>query len=147
MEYKASEAANSGKPTPGSVLEPSQRPLKQNMDDVIPEPFDFAPWLDSRREELARGSTLKLFGEDHPDKEFTVLVIGGASQQENVFEKEAWLYQHKGTALVETASGESQRLNEGFCCVIAAGQKFTVTREPDSVGLLVTYDPRGNKPV
>ena len=48
----------------------------------MPEPFDFAPWVSAHAAELGAGRSLRLFGEDHPDKEFDVRVIGGPSTQQ-----------------------------------------------------------------
>ena len=49
---------------------------------AVPEPFDFAPWVSAHAAELGAGRSLRLFGEDHPDKEFDVRVIGGPSKQQ-----------------------------------------------------------------
>ena len=51
-------------------------------DTAVPEPFDFAPWVSAHAAELEAGRSLRLFGEDHPDKEFDVRVIGGPSKQQ-----------------------------------------------------------------
>ena len=51
-------------------------------DTAVPDPFDFAPWVSAHAAELGAGRSLRLFGEDHPDKEFDVRVIGGPSKQQ-----------------------------------------------------------------
>ena len=56
--------------------------LRRVTDTAVPEPFDFAPWVSAHAAELSAGRSLRLFGEDHPDKEFDVRVIGGPSKQQ-----------------------------------------------------------------
>eukprot|EP00039_Didymoeca_costata_P012657 m.183398 g.183398 ORF g.183398 m.183398 type:complete len:287 (+) comp15543_c0_seq3:37-897(+) len=74
--YMNSEEAKTKKP--GShIVPPEERPVKINTDTSIPDPFSFESFLDANKEKLSRGETLPLFGDSHPDKEFTVNVIGG----------------------------------------------------------------------
>jgi hypothetical protein len=76
--YKESEAFKTNTPTPTSVV--ADPPLEQDMATKVPDPFMLADFLKSNREALAKGETMPLFS-NHPDTEFTLDVVGGASEQ------------------------------------------------------------------
>ena len=64
------------------VTPPAERPWEIDTEMAVPEPFDLAPWIDQHRSELveqAEGASLSLFGDAHPDREFSVTVVGGPS--------------------------------------------------------------------
>lgn len=103
--------------------------------------------------ELEAGASLNLFGADHPDTEFTVLVESdgpaaeaGAAPTAAVEARSApgrdyWLFQYKGNATV-VSEGETLDLTEGSSVVVAKGNAFEVSREPGSIGLVVLQTPK-----
>ena len=109
--------------------------------------FDLNQWLGENKEVLSKGEALSLFGDTHPDKEFKVLVVGGKNKQEKQSWKyDTWLFQLKGTATVTIAGkDESQVLNEKFCGIIPPNTEYSVARDKNSIGFVITSDPLGNK--
>ena len=144
----ASEEHKTGKPTASSI--DHNPPLEQDMDTDVPEPFNLAQWVTDHADTIATGRPIPLFGEDHPDQEFTVDVVGGAvggaewGEWARFDNGDTWLYQVKGAARVES-KGEVVPLQDGGCCIIPPGQEYRVSREVGTVGLVVAQDPLGNK--
>ncbi|EER13937.1 3-hydroxyanthranilate 3,4-dioxygenase, putative, partial [Perkinsus marinus ATCC 50983] len=69
-EFKASEAFATGRPTVGSVV--ANPPLRQDCQTSVP-PFSLKDWLQAHEQDLSKpDSRLSLFGDDHPEKGFTV---------------------------------------------------------------------------
>ena len=124
-----------------------QRPqLAQDVHTVVPPPFSLQAWLERRDNAAALdgGASLELFA-GHPDREFRVRVVGGASEQrEQRWRHESWLMQLRGEARVRTAGG-TVTLGEGACTVVPAEQVYSVERPAGSRGLVVTNDPLGNR--
>ena len=129
------------------------RPWEIDSDTVVPDPIDFQSWIDAHSAELLerpQGAVMPLFGtpgDDHPDKEFDILVAGGGSSggtNRTVSNcRETWLYQYKGSAVVRSDS-EELLLEEGCCCTVTRGSEYSVDHEPGSIGLIVSCDPAGN---
>ena len=153
--YNESQEKRTRIPTAESVV--SSPPLHQDTTTRVPPPFALAGWLDANAAALDRGEVLSLFP-GHPDKEFSVRVAGGRSEQRvtEPWHHETWLYQLSGPACVEvmntdgsggSSSGGSNvtTLEEGACLVVPAGAQYRVERPEGSRGLLVTNDPLGNK--
>ena len=124
---------------------PGPRPIVQDTHTAIPAPFSLPAWLADHEAELAEGKALNLF-EGHPDREITVIIVGGASQQDNKYLHETWLYQLKGEAQYSEDGAEEMRtLKEGDCYVVSANTPYLVERPAGSIGMVVTQDPWGNK--
>jgi len=123
-----------------------QRPVSQDKETEIPEPFSFQGFLSANAEKLAAGESVHLMGFDHPDKEFEVLVIGGRSEQsgQKADRMETWFYQLKGTAHIAVPGG-TLALNEGCCCIVTPGTSFDVARAAGSIGMVIRQNPDGNK--
>ena len=122
-------------------------PLQQDMTTLVPPPFSLHDWLErpANAAALDAGASLDLF-EGHPDREFRVRVVGGASEQRRErWRHESWLLQLQGEAMVHTAGG-AVTLGEGACTVVPAEQEYSVERAAGSRGLVVTNDPLGNSP-
>eukprot|EP00298_Acanthocystis_sp_HF-20_P011919 c19635_g1_i1.p1 GENE.c19635_g1_i1~~c19635_g1_i1.p1 ORF type:complete len:309 (-),score=127.52 c19635_g1_i1:950-1849(-) len=135
-EYLASEEYQTKVPGK-NVLDENSRPIKQDTTSSVPDPFNFSDFLQTHKETLANGGSVKLFGDDHPDKEFSINVIGGKSTQENQSSKyETWIYQHKGSATIETNKG-NVTVQEGSCCIILPNVQYNMNRDVDSIGLVV----------
>jgi len=116
------------------------RPVFQDKQTEVPAPFFLKDFLLANSEKLAAGEAVPLLGNDHPDKEFQVMVVGGKSQQKGqISEFETWLYQVKGTANVAVQSG-TLALLEGCCCIIEPGTSFDVSRDSGSIGLLLRQE-------
>jgi len=141
QDFRKSEESRTGVPGNNVVENP---PLKQDMITTIPDPFSFSDWLSENKSELSEGKSLDLFV-GHPDKEFTIKVIGGPSRQSTTYKYETWFYQLKGDININV-DGRSDTLKEGECCIISSGKAYTVERPPESIGMVIMQDPMGNKP-
>lgn len=140
--YKAWEDAGA---VPKEFKE-EDRPVKQDKETEVPEPFSLQDFLKANAEKLAAGESINLLGFDHPDKEFEVLVIGGRSEQTGQQSQlETWFYQIKGTAHIAVPSG-TLALNEGCCCIVQAGVTCDVARSEGSIGIVLRQNSLGNKP-
>eukprot|EP00927_Polykrikos_kofoidii_P072755 TRINITY_DN68845_c0_g1_i1.p1 TRINITY_DN68845_c0_g1~~TRINITY_DN68845_c0_g1_i1.p1 ORF type:complete len:342 (-),score=55.25 TRINITY_DN68845_c0_g1_i1:121-1083(-) len=118
------------------------RPFRQDITTEVPPPFFMDEFVLANKVLLDAGGTVPLFGSDHPDPEFQVDVVGGPSEQShNDLPYETWLYQLRGAACV-TVDGGNLDLSEGCCCTVGAGVKFSVTRPPTSVGLVLRQTKR-----
>jgi 3-hydroxyanthranilate 3,4-dioxygenase len=145
MEFKASSEAETKVPG-GNVVADAARPWPQDVESVVPDPFPFADFVAAHEAELAAGGTLSLFPDDHPDREFSVVVCGGGQEgtQTVRWKHDTWLYQYRGTADV-SVDGKVTTLSEGGCAVVPAGTWYSAARQPGSVGLVVMQDPTGNR--
>lgn len=141
QEYKNSQEFATRVPTGDHVI--ADPPLSQDTSTSVPDPFNLQLWIDEHADELASGRSINLF-EGHPDREFSVRIVGGRSSQSDEFEYETWLYQIKGEATVRTIDGDTVLL-EGDCCIVKPASKYSVERTDGSIGMTVTQDPRGNK--
>ena len=141
MAYKSSDECKTNTPGANIVANP---PFEQDMDTVVPDPFNLNDWIAKNQEIFCNGGTLNLFGDDHPDKEFKVMVVGGESEQTTSWAYDTWLMMLKGNACVEL-NGETTELKEKCCCVIRPNSEYTVKRENGSIGFVITQDPMGNK--
>merc|ERR1712187_442757 len=100
QKYKASDEFKVGQKKDDSVQ--TDDAFQQDMTTIVPEPFSLKDWLTKHDAELASGAELNLFGDDHPDKEFKVLIVGGQSFQQNRLHKhETFLYQLRGESTVK----------------------------------------------
>lgn len=147
-DFKASVEAQSNVPGQ-NVLSDAERPWLQDTDSIVPDPFPFADFVTAHRAELEAGATISLFPEDHPDREFSVLVCGGGANEASSgkthrWKYDTWLYQYRGAATV-TADGETTVLTEGCCAVVPAQTWYSLDRSVGSIGLVVMQDPAGNK--
>lgn len=142
--YKESEECRTSVPG-DNVLAETDRPVRQDTTTEVPPPFLLSDFLVANEAKLASGEALKLFGEDHPDKEFCIMIVGGASEQRAcTWRHETWLYQLRGSARVTTEDGALD-LDEGCCVVVKPDVRYDVMREDGSIGMVVTQDPEGNK--
>lgn len=151
--FKASEACASGVPEPGDIV--ASPPLVQDVHTSPPEPFPLAGWLAANADALATGASLELFPGVPSD--LHVRVCGGPSHEAYAPSAyETWLHQLVGDAtcyqLAPTAAGgaggaagmapmREQRLAEGSCGIVPAGEAYSVHREAGSIGLVVARVP------
>lgn len=144
-EYHASEEKQSRVPG-GNVCDDGARPLQQDTQTSVPDPFNLNEWIEAHGDELASGASIPLFGADHPDKEITVLIIGGASRQElPAWKGDTWMYQIKGNICVTVEGSSPQQIFAGHCGVVPAGKAYVVERDAGSIGMVITQDWLGNK--
>lgn len=141
--YKSSEECKTGQPTGDNVFE--NPPVKQDRETTVPRPFNLYEWLEKNKEVFANGGSLNLFEDDHPDKEFRIIVVGGKSTQTTTWKHDTWLFQLNGCATVSIEGKEAHVLQEKCCCVVLPNKEYIVKREKGSIGLVVTNDPLGNK--
>lgn len=135
--FKASPEAQTKKPSgsPGTVLAEEERPLKQDRETEVPDPFSLAGFVKEHRGDLMAGARLALFGDAHPCKEFRIAVAGGDSAQ-STWKGDTWLYQVEGSAKITVGKdgdgdgGEDRNLvlEQGSCVVIRRGVPFSVSR-------------------
>jgi len=152
-EFHASEEKQSG--VPGKqVHTDADRPFKQDVDTLVPPPFNLNKWIEAHHAELHAGECLDLFHADgeHPDKEFRILVCGGgkhgSTQESSGNQGDTWVFQIKGAAVVSLDGADetnSQQLLEGVGGVVPPNTPFAIKRDPGSIGLVVTNNPKGNK--
>lgn len=143
VAFKGSEECKTGRPKADSV--PAEKLVVQDVTTEVPDPFSLAAWLQEHQEELGAGADLNLF-EGHPDKEFSVRVIGGETTQSRTFAHETFFYQLRGEATIEVhGRADPVVLVEDGCFVVDSGVAYTVRRPKDSIGMVVTCDPMGNK--
>ena len=160
QEFHASAEKASGVPSATSVCSDAERPFIQDVTTAVPDPFSLDSWVAAHADALGAGAALDLFNADcgaagacHPDKEFKVMVCGGATEggtvsQSTSFAGDTWIYQLRGSADVAIDGAEptnAQQLLEGCCGVVPAGKQYVVTRSAGSVGLVITNDAKGNK--
>lgn len=74
--FWASEESKTLKPG-DKVVPPAELPFPVDVTTDVPAPFMFADFLAEHAKELEGGASLNLFGDDHPDTEFSVLVESG----------------------------------------------------------------------
>jgi 3-hydroxyanthranilate 3,4-dioxygenase len=157
--FHASAEKAAGRPSAQSVCTEEERPFVVDTTTAVPDPFSLDAWVAAHAEALASGASLDLFNADaaeagarHPDKEFRVMVCGGAeggTVSERATNKgDTWIYQLRGAASVSVDDADeinSQQLMEGCGGVVPAGKPYVVSRSAGSVGLVITNDPMGNK--
>eukprot|EP00945_MAST-04E_sp_MAST-4E-sp1_P001370 g1370.t1 len=141
--YKSSEECKTGVPTGENIV--ADPPLKQDVDTVVPRPMNLYEWIKKNKDALESGGSLDLFGEDHPDKEFKVMIVGGESEQTTTWKHDTWLFQLKGSATVAMEGKDDHVLEEKCCCVILPNTEYKISRSKGSIGFVVTNDPKGNK--
>lgn len=138
--FQLSEECRTGVPTGKHVFK--SPPLVQDVQTIVPPPFNLRCWLDKHTTTLAQGGSLNLF-EGHPDREFRVHIVGGESAQVIDWENETWLYQLQGDVTVELESHQFP-LVQGACVVLPANVECAVRRPMGTIGMMVQNDPRGN---
>jgi len=142
VAYKESEEFGTMQPSESSVC--TSPPFEQDTETLVPAPFNLSEWVSQHEAELLAGGALNLF-EGHPDKEFSIMVIGGESTQSDQFEHETWLYQLRGSATLKIGDGEPLLIGENSCMVVPCGAAYTMERSAGSIGLAVKQDPTGNR--
>ncbi|KAF4651959.1 3-hydroxyanthranilic acid dioxygenase [Perkinsus olseni] len=143
-EFRASVAFATGRPTPGSVI--ADPPLRQDYQTIVPRPFSFNGWLEEHSSELAKpGARQSLFGDDHPEQGFKVVVLGAGTKQATDEElsrgSEAFLYVIRGQIEVSGGDVGLKAVSAGECFVLAEGKSFKFRRSEDSVALLLKSSP------
>ena len=137
----------------------ADRPLHQDFDTDVPDPFSIFAFIADNRKRLHEGARISLFGDAHPCKEFKIFITGGTTAPQAPHDGDTWLYQLRGTATVTVHAvdaaaatdgdehGESVQLEEGSCMIVRCGKRFTVARPAagGSIGMEVQNNPRGNK--
>jgi len=137
--YKESEEFVTREPGTNVTTNPS---MEVDTETDVPMPFKLADFLTANAEALSNGQALNLF-EGHPDKEITVMIIGGGHQPEQgpaSFPCETWLYQLTGEVTV-TAQKETVSLGEGDCMIINTNIEYSVQRPKGSIGMVFTQIP------
>jgi 3-hydroxyanthranilate 3,4-dioxygenase len=151
-EFKASEEFKTSKPG-NNVMTDDTRPFVQDMETVVPDPFDLDEWLAKHSKMLDMGLGISLFPTTHPDNEFSVMIFGGgtngATHEAAAWGGDTWIFQLKGAAAVALDGADatnSQQLLERWGGVVPPDTPYTVKRAPNSISMVITQDPTGNKP-
>ena len=138
-EFKSSVEFQTGKPQ-GHVLPECERPLRQDTETKVPDPFDIYEFISVHRDQLEAGLTIPLF-ENHPDTQFDITLTGGPTPPSSFqSHKELWLCVLDGRAVVNVGDSGDQVPDRGYCGIVPTGQAFTVATEKGSVILMVNYD-------
>ncbi|XP_064402555.1 3-hydroxyanthranilate 3,4-dioxygenase-like [Halichondria panicea] len=138
-KYFASDEHKTGRPPPGKVF--PKPPVDIDVTTVTDKPFSMSQWISDHREEIVENGSKDLFN----NGEFKIVMWGGGEQRgENIGASETFLWQMEGEAEVSSSCG-SGVMNEQDSVLLKAGEKYTVCREPDSIGMCVTTNPLANK--
>lgn len=145
--FNESDECKTNKPGDNVLADP---PLQINDKVSVPDPFPLQDFLDKNANALAKneGAPLPLFGEDHPDKEFRVLVVGpGKSRPATKFGYETFLFQIRGCARVFLEGKEDTpiEMKEEDCFIVQPNVSYRVERDEESIGMVVTQTPRANE--
>ncbi|KAF4697632.1 3-hydroxyanthranilic acid dioxygenase [Perkinsus olseni] len=154
-EFRASEAFATGRPTPGSVI--ADPPLRQDYQTIVPRPFSLNEWLEEHSGELSKpGARLSLFGDDHPEQGFKVVVLGAGGYASPAYARlglagakqaaddelsggsEAFLYVVRGKVAVSGGDVGQKAVNVGECFVLAEGKFSKFRRSGNCIALLLT---------
>ena len=124
--------------------------LVDDVESVVPEPLHLGEWIKSRSQELSKGSKIDLFPKSHPCKELNVTVSSLAYERISAEEYEVFVYQIRGTAILnerDTYSGLPNRLElgEGACFVMPINTKWEIERGQGNITMIVHCNPLGNK--
>jgi len=133
-------------------------PVNQVIQSV-PAPFKLSGFLEKHEGQLqkpdgdGKAVCISLFGDEHPDKEFSVSVCGAGEQEVTAVvegsqgaQVETFLFQEKGECEVTTGDDKKHTLEEKGCYVLpaAADASVKLSRKAGSVTLLVRCFPRKN---
>ena len=125
--FKASSEFQTRAPGPGAL--PETREIVE-ADIDVPEPFNLLGWVAAHAAELARpGSSVSLFGAEHPDDEFVIQIEGASSaaqlRRAPLPDQETLLVQLQGCSVLNLdepeASGATGEASSGAAAGAAAG--------------------------
>lgn len=117
--------------TGGKDFERSKHPLiVDDVDSVVPAPFDLNDWLDTHSSSLDSGATISLFEDDHPEKKFRVFISSETRFRIDASSFEVLVYQARNTANLQ-CQDRIVRLDESACFVLPRGSTWTLS--PDSI--------------
>ena len=121
-------------------------PMSDNMESVIPDPFYLQEWCNSKEDEFRMGTTLSLFGDDHPDKEFQILVSSENGLLIKAEKFEVFIFQLSGEVDMSDES-TTTTLSETSCFVVPENGEVRLDnrRGRNSLTLILHCDPLGNK--
>lgn len=141
-EFKASDEFKSR--VPGVNVKSDPRLVIDTETDV-PPPFKLADFLKTNADAIAQGQALNLF-EGHPDKEFSIQIIGGGynGEVDVSFGYETWIYQLTGDIKIKTGD-TTVTVSEQACVTIHPNTVYSVDRPQGTVGMVVKQDPTKNK--
>lgn len=122
-------------------------PILDDLRSQVPAPFSLSAWCEAHTDQFAAGATIALFGNEHPDKEFSVLISSECDFAIRESNYEIFIYQISGEAtIVQDNSREEQVLHTSACFVIAPDASYRVTsRVGKSLTLILYCNPLGNK--
>ena len=128
-------------------VEASKKPINDDPSVTVPAPFDLAEWIGAHEGEFQRGATVSLFGDNHPDKEFSVFVSSETGNKLRAATHEVFMYQLRGSVEVTNElDSKHHTMHHSACFVLPVGSAWTVTKRSDASLTLVLYcNPFGNK--
>lgn len=130
-------------------FERSKTPLiVDDVDSVVPAPFNLKQWCRLREAAFQQGVTLSLFGDTHPDQEFSIQVSSEEGLVVVSDKCEVFLHQLAGQVDLSCQTGGVMNLPESSCFVVPRSTEVTLTnRTSDSLTLILYCDPLGNKAI
>jgi 3-hydroxyanthranilate 3,4-dioxygenase len=120
--FKASSEFQTRAPGPGAL--PETREIVE-ADIDVPEPFDLLGWVAAHGADLARpGSSVSLFGAEHPDDEFVIQIEGASSASQlrraPLPDQETLLVQLQGSSVLNLDEPEASGVTAGATTGVAA---------------------------
>jgi len=142
-EFKKGGASIDGQKD--GVTEDSVRPIEDNKESVVPDPFNIWGWIAKHADEFATGKSINLFGDDHPDNEFKIFLSSRIEEVIDAEKCEVMVWQLRGEA--DMKNGEIvYHLDDGACIVIPEGSSSTLNRDTtSSLTMIIHCDRLGNK--
>lgn len=124
----------------GSISRSGKRMIEDDTESVVPDAFSLSYWCDLNKLSLEQGATLNLFGSNHPDRQFQVLV---SSENNRIIasDNEVYLFQIKGSASVCEQQGMERNhiLPEDACFVLPVGSRWLLNNQ-QGLTLILSYN-------
>lgn len=133
-EYFNSEAYKTGKPIPGSILE--DKPIKQDTERNLGEPFSLQDWLDRHREAIDINGKKKLF-EGFVSR---IYVLGKGVHVSDADIPETFLWQIEGKSSVKVDEKNFELL-QNQTMLIPSGERYQLQGDHKSRTLSVVMNP------
>ncbi|GBL86780.1 3-hydroxyanthranilate 3,4-dioxygenase [Araneus ventricosus] len=134
-EYFNSEAYKTGKPIPGSLLE--DKPIKQDFERKLGDPFSLQNWLDRHKETLDKEGKKKLFDGQYVSR---IDVLGKGEHFPDNDLPETFLWQIEGKSAI-TVDEKAYEFLKNQTMLIQPGSRYWIQNEAGSRTLSVVMNP------
>ncbi|XP_055940275.1 3-hydroxyanthranilate 3,4-dioxygenase-like [Argiope bruennichi] len=134
-EYFNSEAYKTGKPIPGSLLE--DKPIKQDFERNLGDPFSLQEWLESNKEILDKEGKKKLFDGHYVSR---IDVLGKGEHFPDNDLPETFLWQIEGKSRI-TVDEKPYDFLKNQTMLIQSGSRYSILNDAGSRTLSVVMNP------